>query len=126
MTAMAFALVWQTPAAHTFGQLQDQAQQAHDNRNRKGKSTKAEGRVPLLVRQMLGDDYFDEVVSVNLNEPAVNLPSLFTIQSGISQIRYASLKGIMAAKKKEIRDVTPVIGAFASASIAARRPFNSR
>jgi electron transfer flavoprotein beta subunit len=44
------------------------------------------------------------------------LPALFTIQSGISQIRYASLKGILAAKKKEIRDVTPVIEAFASAS----------
>ena len=44
------------------------------------------------------------------------LPSLLTIQSGISQIRYASLKGIMAAKKKEIRDVTPNIEAFASAS----------
>ena len=44
------------------------------------------------------------------------LPSLMTIQSGISQIRYASLKGIMAAKKKEIRDVAPTIVAFASAS----------
>jgi electron transfer flavoprotein beta subunit len=38
------------------------------------------------------------------------LPALLTIQSGISQIRYASLKGIMAAKKKEIREVTPTIG----------------
>jgi electron transfer flavoprotein beta subunit len=44
------------------------------------------------------------------------LPSLLTIQSGISQIRYASLKGIMSAKKKEIRDVTPSIEAFGSAS----------
>lgn len=44
------------------------------------------------------------------------LPALLTIQSGISQIRYASLKGIMAAKKKEIRDVTPNIEAFASAA----------
>jgi len=44
------------------------------------------------------------------------LPALFTIQSGISQIRYASLKGIMAAKKKEIREVTTAIGDFASAS----------
>ena len=43
------------------------------------------------------------------------LPALLTIQSGISQIRYASLKGIMAAKKKEIRDVTPQIEAFAGA-----------
>ena len=31
------------------------------------------------------------------------LPALLTIQSGINQLRYATLKGIMAAKKKEIR-----------------------
>jgi electron transfer flavoprotein beta subunit len=43
------------------------------------------------------------------------LPSLLTIQSGISQIRYASLKGIMAAKKKEIRDVPAAIEDFAGA-----------
>jgi len=43
------------------------------------------------------------------------LPALLTIQSGISQIRYASLKGIMAAKKKEIKDVTPSIESFAGA-----------
>lgn len=43
------------------------------------------------------------------------LPSLLTIQSGISQIRYASLKGIMAAKKKDIKDVMPTVGAFAGA-----------
>jgi len=34
------------------------------------------------------------------------LPALLTIQSGINQLRYATLKGIMAAKKKEIRKVT--------------------
>jgi len=33
-------------------------------------------------------------------------PALLTIQSGISQIRYATLKGIMAAKKKEIKEVS--------------------
>jgi electron transfer flavoprotein beta subunit len=43
------------------------------------------------------------------------LPALLTIQSGISQIRYASLKGIMAAKKKEIRELAPSIENFASA-----------
>ena len=35
------------------------------------------------------------------------LPALLTIQSGINQLRYATLKGIMAAKKKEIRKVAP-------------------
>jgi electron transfer flavoprotein beta subunit len=43
------------------------------------------------------------------------LPALFTIQSGISQIRYASLKGIMAAKKKEIKDIVPAVESFAGA-----------
>jgi electron transfer flavoprotein beta subunit len=35
------------------------------------------------------------------------LPAVLTIQSGINQLRYATLKGIMAAKKKEIRKATP-------------------
>jgi len=35
------------------------------------------------------------------------LPALVTIQSGINQLRYATLKGIMGAKKKEIRKVVP-------------------
>src|SRR5258708_6685293 len=38
---------------------------------------------------------------------SMSTPALLTIQSGISQIRYASLKGIMAAKKKEIKEITP-------------------
>lgn len=45
------------------------------------------------------------------------LPALLTIQSGISQIRYASLKGIMAAKKKEIRDVTAAAEPFAAGQV---------
>lgn len=44
------------------------------------------------------------------------LPALITVQSGISQIRYASLKGIMGAKSKPVREVTPQVAAFASAS----------
>jgi electron transfer flavoprotein beta subunit len=38
---------------------------------------------------------------------ATPLPAVLTIQSGINQLRYATLKGIMAAKKKEIRKATP-------------------
>src|SRR3990172_12413626 len=38
------------------------------------------------------------------------LPALLTIQSGINQLRYATLKGIMAAKKKEIRRVPLAAG----------------
>lgn len=38
------------------------------------------------------------------------LPALLTIQSGINQLRYATLKGIMAARKKEIRVVDAGMG----------------
>jgi electron transfer flavoprotein beta subunit len=41
------------------------------------------------------------------------LPAVITIQSGINQLRYATLKGIMAAKKKENRRVD------ATAAVAA-------
>lgn len=34
------------------------------------------------------------------------LPSLLTIQSGINQIRYATIKGIMMSKKKEIKELS--------------------
>lgn len=45
------------------------------------------------------------------------LPALLTIQSGINQLRYATLKGIMAAKKKEIRKVAPAGTAVAAQTI---------
>lgn len=35
------------------------------------------------------------------------LPAVLTIQSGINTVRYATLKGIMGAKKKEIRKLAP-------------------
>jgi electron transfer flavoprotein beta subunit len=42
---------------------------------------------------------------------AMPAPAVLTIQSGINQLRYATLKGIMAAKKKEIRRVPAPGGA---------------
>jgi electron transfer flavoprotein beta subunit len=50
---------------------------------------------------------------------ALPLPALLTIQSGINQLRYATLKGIMAAKKKEIRKVVPEGAIAARQRIAA-------
>jgi len=47
------------------------------------------------------------------------LPALLTIQSGINQLRYATLKGIMAAKKKEIRKVALPAGLQPSLQIVA-------
>jgi electron transfer flavoprotein beta subunit len=50
---------------------------------------------------------------------AMPLPALLTIQSGINQLRYATLKGIMAAKKKEIRKVALPSGLQPSQQIVA-------
>jgi electron transfer flavoprotein beta subunit len=53
----------------------------------------------LRVKRELEGGWFQHVT--------LPLPALLTIQSGINQLRYATLKGIMAAKKKEIRRVAP-------------------
>lgn len=57
------------------------------------------GEQSLRVKRELEGGWFQWV--------SLPLPALLTIQSGINQLRYATLKGIMAAKKKEIRKVTP-------------------
>jgi electron transfer flavoprotein beta subunit len=56
------------------------------------------GQGSLRVKRELEGGWFQWVT--------LPLPALLTIQSGINQLRYATLKGIMAAKKKEIRKVT--------------------
>ncbi len=48
---------------------------------------------------------------------ALPLPAVLTIQSGINTLRYATLKGIMAAKKKEIRKAAPPAGLLARQQI---------
>ena len=58
-----------------------------------------ESGTALRVKRELEGGWFQWV--------ALPLPALLTIQSGINQLRYATLKGIMAAKKKEIRKVVP-------------------
>jgi electron transfer flavoprotein beta subunit len=55
------------------------------------------GQGRLRVKRELEGGWFQWI--------AMPLPALLTIQSGINQLRYATLKGIMAAKKKEIRKV---------------------
>ena len=47
------------------------------------------------------------------------MPALLTIQSGINQLRYATLKGIMAAKKKEIKKVAAASGTQAGTRVAS-------
>jgi electron transfer flavoprotein beta subunit len=47
------------------------------------------------------------------------LPAVLTIQSGINQLRYATLKGIMAAKKKEIKKASVPAGLTGKQKIAS-------
>ena len=67
---------------------------------------KAEGQ-RLRVKRELEGGWFQWV--------EMPLPAVITIQSGINQLRYATLKGIMAAKKKDIRK------AAAPAALAPRQ-----
>jgi electron transfer flavoprotein beta subunit len=60
----------------------------------------------LRVKRELESGWFQWV--------SMPLPAVLTIQSGINQLRYATLKGIMAAKKKEIRTVPAAASATAS------------
>ena len=60
------------------------------------------GQGGLRVKRELEGGWFQWI--------SLPLPAVLTIQSGINQLRYATLKGIMAAKKKEIRKVAPAAG----------------
>ena len=73
----------------------------------------------VVLAEMLGMPHATIIMDVQVAESALRvkreleggwfqwvampLPAVLTIQSGINQLRYATLKGIMAAKKKEIR-----------------------
>jgi electron transfer flavoprotein beta subunit len=81
------------------------------------------GQVGVVLAEKLGMPHATIIMEVQVADGALRvkreleggwfqwmnlpLPALLTIQSGINQLRYATLKGIMAAKKKEIRKVSP-------------------
>jgi electron transfer flavoprotein beta subunit len=83
-------------------------------------------QVGVVLAELLGMPHATIIMEVNVDGGGVRvkreleggwfqwvampLPALLTIQSGINQLRYATLKGIMAAKKKEIRKVAPPEG----------------
>ena len=76
------------------------------------------GQTGVLLAELLGRSHATIIMSIELQEDRLRLkreleagwfqwvelplPAVLTIQSGINKPRYASLKGIMAAKKKEI------------------------
>jgi electron transfer flavoprotein beta subunit len=87
------------------------------------------GQVGVVLAEKLGMPHATIIMEVQVADPSTGsgqrlrvkreleggwfqwvslpLPALLTIQSGINQLRYATLKGIMSAKKKEIRKVAP-------------------
>ena len=81
------------------------------------------GQVGVILAEALGMPHATIIMEVQASDGSLRvkreleggwfqwltipLPALLTIQSGINQLRYATLKGIMAAKKKEIRKVAP-------------------
>ena len=70
-----------------------------------------QGGSSLRVKRELEGGWFQYV--------GMPLPALLTIQSGINQLRYATLKGIMAAKKKEIRKAAAPAGLEARQQIVS-------
>ena len=69
------------------------------------------GEGGLRVKRELEGGWFQWV--------SMPLPAVLTIQSGINQLRYATLKGIMGAKKKEIRKAALPTGLVARQKIVA-------
>jgi electron transfer flavoprotein beta subunit len=93
------------------------------------------GQVGVVLAEKLGIPHATIIMEVQATDTGVRvkreleggwfqwvslpLPALITIQSGINQLRYATLKGIMAAKKKEIRKVTPAAAGQATLRMAS-------
>lgn len=96
------------------------------------------GQVGVMLAERLGVDHASLVVAVEPGDGEVRvkreleggrfqwltlpLPALLTVQSGINQLRYATLKGIMAAKKKELRTISASSATAASRIVGIRVP----
>lgn len=80
------------------------------------------GQTGVILAELLGLPHATIIMEIQIEDGRVKvkreleagwfqwlelpLPAVLAIQSGINKPRYASLKGIMAAKKKEIRGLT--------------------
>jgi electron transfer flavoprotein beta subunit len=85
----------------------------------------------VILAERLNRSHATIIMDVQVNGPSLHVkreleggwfqwvdmptPAVLTIQSGINQLRYATLKGIMAAKKKEIKK-SPLSASAASAA----------
>jgi electron transfer flavoprotein beta subunit len=93
------------------------------------------GQVGVMLAERLGMPHATIIMEVQASDTGLRvkreleggwfqwielpLPALLTIQSGINQLRYATLKGIMAAKKREIRKVAVTAEAAAGQKIVS-------
>jgi len=93
------------------------------------------GQTGVILAEKLGLPYATIIMDVQATPPNLRvkreleggwfqwvtmpLPAVLTIQSGINQLRYATLKGIMAAKKKEIKATAPAASPSAKLKIAS-------
>ena len=101
------------------------------------------GQTGVVLAETLGVPHATIVMEVQVAPPALRvkreleggwfqwvsmpLPAVLTIQSGINQLRYATLKGIMAAKKKEIRTVaSPLLATQHSKIVSMYLPAKSK
>jgi electron transfer flavoprotein beta subunit len=69
----------------------------------------------MRVKRELENGFFQWV--------SMPVPAVLTIQSGINTLRYATLKGIMAAKKKEIKKLDAAALGIDQSSIAPKMEF---
>lgn len=78
----------------------------------------------LVTKLELGDTTFRAEREGDAGTEVVegSLPAVITAQRGLNEPRYASLKGIMAAKKKPIEEVEGVSGATSSSVTALALP----
>jgi electron transfer flavoprotein beta subunit len=77
------------------------------------------GQAELRVKRELEGGWFQWI--------AMPLPAVLTIQSGINQLRYATLKGIMAAKKKDVKVVPmPAVAAARQKILSIHVPQKSK
>ncbi len=90
------------------------------------------GQANVVVKLELGEGTFKAEREIEVGSEIVegSLPAVITAQKGLNEPRYASLKGIMAAKKKTIEELegTPVVaGALVSTlALPPERPAGRR
>ena len=91
----------------------------------------------VIVAEQLGVAHVTIVMDVEVQDGALRvkrelesgffqwvtmpMPAVLTIQSGINTLRYATLKGIMAAKKKEIRKLDGAALGLSGEALAPRQ-----